>query len=64
MVIIHKDGRGVTNSDNMTRLVVNGVYLIAYMVDGSNHSVGRYDTEEDAKLAFDRTVISMQKERK
>ena len=64
MVIIHKDGKGVTNSDNMTRLVVNGVYLTAYMVDGSNHSVGRYDTEEDAQLEFDRIVISMQKERK
>lgn len=59
MMILHKDGRGMTNSDNMSRMVINGMYLTAHMVDGSSHTLGRYDTEEDAKKAFDMYSISL-----
>ena len=59
MMILHKDGKGMTNSDNMSRMVVNGVYLTAHMVDGSSHSLGRFETEEDAKKALDMYSISL-----
>lgn len=52
MMIRHLDGKGATNSDNMIRLSVRGCYLTAYMVDGSNHHIGRYDSEESAQDAF------------
>jgi len=61
MMILHKDGKGMTNSDNMTRMAVNGLYVTAYMVDGSNHSIGRYETEDDAKKAFDLVQLHLKK---
>ena len=53
MTILHKDGDGVTNWDNVARLARAGCYIIAYMVDGSSHHIGRYESQEDAKAVFD-----------
>ena len=52
MMIMHHDGKSATNSNNVSRLVLNGKSLIAYMVDGSNHSIGRYESEDMASYAF------------
>lgn len=56
MFIKHSDGYGITNTDNICRICLNGRYLTAYMVDGSNHHLAAYDTQEEASEAFDRIV--------
>ena len=52
MMIMHSDGKSATNSDNVTRLSVNGCYVTAYMNDGSNHQIGKYQNAELAQDAF------------
>ena len=61
MMILHKDGKGMTNMNNVCRIEICGLYLNAYMVDGSNHQIGRYDTEEEAQLMFDMIQIAARK---
>ena len=62
MIILHKDGDGLTNFDNVTRIERNGVYLTAYMIDGSCHHLGRYDSQDKAKLALDQLAMQLEKE--
>lgn len=62
MMILHEDENGVTNMDNVIRLERNGRYLTAYTVDGSNHQIGRYDTQEKAKDAFNKIYLMLEKE--
>lgn len=59
MAILHSDGNGVTNKDNILRICLNGRYIQAYMVDGSNHLLGVYDTAERAQEVFDNLIRNM-----
>lgn len=52
MFIRHTDGYGITNIDNVNRICLNGRYITAYMVDGSNHHIAGYDTAEEAAEHF------------
>ena len=53
MMIIHNDGMGVTNMDNVTRICLSGRYIHAYTIDGNSHPIAVYETPERAKEVFD-----------
>ena len=53
MFVLHSDGMGITNIDNVNRLCLNGRYITAYMNDGSSHYVGVYNTADFAKIMFE-----------
>lgn len=53
MMIMHVDGKGFTNSRNCTRITLNGVFILAHMVDESTHHLGVFETENEAKIAFE-----------
>ena len=56
MFIVHNDMNGITNIDNVTRICLNGRYIHAYVVDGSNHLLGSYTTPEAAQEAFENII--------
>ena len=53
MLIIHNDGMGMTNMDNVCELVVSGRYIHAYCVNGSHHPVAVYGSIDRAKEVLD-----------
>ena len=64
MMIMHLDKKGMTNSDNCLRIILSGRYITAYMADGSNHSLGVFDNESDAKVAFENLFNTLEREGK
>ena len=61
MTILHKDGNGVTNWNNVLRIMCNGRHITAYMADGSNHHIGVYETHEAAMIEFERLFEQLEK---
>lgn len=48
MFIIHSDGLGLTNMDNVCEMVASGRYIHAYCVNGSHHPVAVYESPDKA----------------
>jgi len=59
MFVVHSDGYGMTNLDNVCEVSVSGRYIHAYGKDGSHRIIGVSDTEDGAKRILDRLVDTM-----
>lgn len=57
MIIVHSDGYGFTNLDNVTEINVASRYIHAYSVDGKHNIIGKYETEEQALQALSRLIM-------
>ena len=57
MLIVHSDGYGLTNLDNVTEIVVVGRYIQAYTVDGRNGIIGKFDDENHALQAISKMIM-------
>ena len=57
MLIVHSDGYGLTNLDNVTEIVVVGRYIQAYTVDGRNGIIGKFDDENHALRAISKMIM-------
>ena len=54
MIISHLDGNGITNFDNCCRIERHKCMIWAYMVDGSEHTIAKCATEEEARKFLER----------
>lgn len=54
--ILHSDGCGITNVDNMLRAYISGRGIIAHMVDGSSHPIAEYESPDEARAVFNELV--------
>ena len=57
MIIVHSDGNGITNLDNVTEINVVGRYIHAYRVDGKHDIIGVYEDENKALQAFSKLIM-------
>ena len=57
MLIVHSDGYGLTNFDNVTEINVAGRYIHAYCVDGKHNIIGTYEDESKALQAFSKMLM-------
>ena len=57
MLIVHSDGYGLTNMDNVTEINVAGRYIHAYCVDGKHNIIGSYKDETQALQALSKLIM-------
>ena len=57
MIIVHSDGYGFTNLDNVTEINVSSRYIHAYSVDGKHNIIGKFESEKDALLALSKLIM-------
>lgn len=57
MLIVHSDGYGITNLDNVTEINVAGRYIHAYCVDGKHNIIGTFEDEAHALQALSKLIM-------
>lgn len=57
MLIVHSDGYGFTNLDNVTEVNVAGRFIHSYSVDGRHDTIGKFDSEEEALQALSKLIM-------
>lgn len=52
MLIVHSDRAGITNMNAISEIRLMGRYIRAVNINGDNHAVAAYKTEERAEAVF------------
>ena len=57
MIILSQNRKLAINNDNVGMISVNGAYIQAYLIDGSNASLGYYGDNETAQKVFEKYFV-------
>lgn len=52
MLIVHSDRMGISNTNTVIEIKLMGRYIRVFTVNGDNHAIAAYDSEERTEAVF------------